>query len=385
MPEAPGASCLATVLRAGQLKTFVFTPKKQTLALIPRSQWLGMSETILAIAGAFVWGALHSMSPGHGKTLVGAYLIGERATPLHAVILAATTTITHTLGIFALGLVALFATRYVVPETLYPWMSLISGSMVVGIGFNLLMTRWRRDRQRRPELNASGHNHVHTDHEHADHGHSHSHSQAEHSHTGHGHTERSHVHTHHGDAEPGHSHELLHPAIPVLATSAQEHSHPHPHKYSYSHPIQSHNVLETAHANPPHTHSHAHSGHHSHAGGHSHSHLPSGADGSPVTWRSLLALGISGGLIPCPAALVLLLSAIAFGNIALGLSLVVAFSLGLAVVLTSLGLLLVYGRQFFKRVPTQSKAMRLLPTVSALSIFLLGLGISTRAMLQIFA
>jgi ABC-type nickel/cobalt efflux system permease component RcnA len=94
-------------------------------------------------------------------------------------------------------------------------------------------------------------------------------------------------------------------------------------------------------------------------------------------------LGISGGLVPCPAALVLLLSAIALGNVGIGLILVLSFSLGLACVLTSLGLLLVYAKHLFKRVPTHLRMMQILPAISAVGITLIGLGISTKAILQI--
>jgi ABC-type nickel/cobalt efflux system permease component RcnA len=97
----------------------------------------------------------------------------------------------------------------------------------------------------------------------------------------------------------------------------------------------------------------------------------------------LLALGISGGILPCPSALVLLLSAIALGHIGLGLLLVLSFSLGLAVVLTAIGLLLVYAKQLFQKIPTQLRFVKVLPAVSALCVALLGLGISTQALIQI--
>ncbi|MBF2084792.1 MAG: sulfite exporter TauE/SafE family protein [Thermoleptolyngbya sp. C42_A2020_037] len=132
-----------------------------------------------------------------------------------------------------------------------------------------------------------------------------------------------------------------------------------------------------------HRNSHGHSHRHSHQDSHRHSHLPPGADGEPVTWRSLVALGVSGGLVPCPAALVLLLSAIALGKTGFGLVLVLAFSLGLAGVLTGLGLLLVRAKHWFRRVPAPQRWTHILPLVSAAGITLLGVGISLKALTQL--
>ena len=110
--------------------------------------------------------------------------------------------------------------------------------------------------------------------------------------------------------------------------------------------------------------------------------MPPGANGQPVTWRSLLALGISGGLLPCPSALVVLLSAIALHRVALGMLLIVAFSIGLAGVLTGIGLLLVYARRLFDHFPTDGRLLRALPVASAAIVTLAGLGITLQALLQ---
>jgi nickel/cobalt exporter len=120
---------------------------------------------------------------------------------------------------------------------------------------------------------------------------------------------------------------------------------------------------------------------HSH-GGRPHSHLPPGADGQGVTWRSLLALGVSGGLLPCPAALVVLLGAIALHRVAFGLLLIVAFSVGLAAVLTGIGLLLVYARRSLQRLDFGGPVARLLPVASALVIVVAGLAITLQALPQ---
>ncbi|HEY9692554.1 MAG TPA: hypothetical protein V6D15_10125 [Oculatellaceae cyanobacterium] len=319
LPGVPTARCLATIFDRGQVQNAIFSPDNQQISLGQNSFWLPASSFLIAIAGSFVWGAMHAVSPGHGKTIVGAYLVGSRATPQHAVFLGLTTTITHTLGVFALGLVALFASKWIVPQQIYPWLSFISGLLVVIIGLNLLSNRL-------PKIKLL------------------SKWSSRHSHDQHGHDH----HQHDRDHNHGHTHDHAH-----------DHSHTHDHDHDRSH---------------------AHHGGHTH---HDHSHLPPGANGEPVTWRSLLALGISGGLVPCPSALVVLLSSVALGRTGFGLLLVLAFSSGLAATLTGIGLLLVGGKRIFDRFPTQGKLFRGLPAVSALLITLFGLGITTQALAQI--
>jgi ABC-type nickel/cobalt efflux system permease component RcnA len=272
---------------------------------------------LVALAVAFVWGAMHALTPGHGKTIVGAYLVGSRGTLKHALYLGLTTTITHTLGVFALGLVTLFAAQYIVPETLYPWMSLLSGLFVVGIGINLLASRYKSSGFALPRFRA----------------------------------------------RPG-----RHTYSPVL-----QHSHStgmaHPHRYVLSHP----HTDAQAHAHA-HDHGHAHQHHEHGEGGHSH------APPEEITWRSLLALGVSGGLVPCPSALVVLLGAIALNKIGLGLVLVLAFSLGLAGALTAIGMLFIYAGRVFERFPSQGRVLRLLPVLSAFFVSALGAAIIWKAL-----
>jgi nickel/cobalt transporter (NicO) family protein len=123
----------------------------------------GEGVLLLLLLAAFGWGALHALSPGHGKAMVAAYLIGTRGTARHAVGLGVTVTITHTLGVFALGLVTLLLSQYILPEDLYPWLTLVSGLLVVTIGAGVLRARIRRP--------------VHHHHHHA---HSHSHAHGHH-------------------------------------------------------------------------------------------------------------------------------------------------------------------------------------------------------------
>lgn len=231
---------------------------------------------------AFGLGALHALSPGHGKTVVAAYLVGARGTARDAIFLGLTVTATHTLSVFALGLVTLCASRFVLPERLYPYLSLASGLIVVGIGLGVFVQRLRGVR-------GGAHTHDH---------------------------EGSHIH------------------------KDESHDHPHPHVHAM-------------------------------------------ADGSPVTWRGLLALGMSGGLLPCPSALVVLLSAMALRRVGFGLALIVAFSAGLAVVLTGIGLLFVRARHLLERFRTDSAPVRALPAVSALVVVGAGSVIAAQALSQV--
>ncbi|MCB9148736.1 MAG: sulfite exporter TauE/SafE family protein [Caldilineaceae bacterium] len=282
---------------------------------------LGPWTLLVALLAAFGWGAAHALSPGHGKTIVGAYLVGSRGTAKHALFLGLTTTITHTAGVFALGLITLFASRYILPETLFPWLSLLSGLMVVGIGLTLAWNWLRR---------------LPSEHVHA-------------------HQDLSHAHDH----EDGHGH-------------AHDHEDGHGHEHDHHHEVHAHD----------HEHHHAPSDLHTHDGIHYHSHAVPGEDGSPVTWRSLLALGVSGGLLPCPSALVVMLGAIALERIAFGLVLIVAFSLGLAGVLTAFGLALVYAGKYFAKLPESGRLLKLMPVASSLFITAVGAGIVWQALGQ---
>lgn len=268
---------------------------------------LGPTAILVALILAFGWGALHALSPGHGKTIVAAYLVGTRGTAKHALILGITTTITHTAGVFVLGALTLLLSRFILPEKLFPWLTTASGVMVVGIGLSLLRERVRV---------AGGHHERH----------------------GHGHHEHLHGHDHAHDH--GHAHDYGH---------AHGHGHDHDHEHDHAHLL---------------------------------AHMPPGTDGRPIRWRSLLALGISGGLLPCPSALVLMLGAISLDRTGFGLVLIVAFSLGLAGVLTAIGIALVHAGRLFQRIPESGRALRLMPVGSALFITVAGVAITVQALAQ---
>jgi ABC-type nickel/cobalt efflux system permease component RcnA len=286
---------------------------------------INISTVLFAIGISLLWGAMHALTPGHGKTIVGAYLVGSRGTLKHAVYLGLTTTITHTLGVFALGLITLFAAQYIVPEQLYPWMTLLSGLFVVGIGISLLLSRFRSS-----GLGA----------------------------------QLSKAKARIAGARPSHALVLQH-------NHAEGATHQHQYVLNSSH-MHAHD-----HGHP---HSHSHDGHHHDHDHADHSHMPPGADGSPVTWRSLLALGVSGGLIPCPSALIVLLGAIALNRIGFGLILVLAFSLGLAATLTAIGMMFIYAGRLFERFPSRGGVIRLLPVMSALFVSMIGAAIVVKAL-----
>src|SRR5262249_54962792 len=128
-------------------------------------------------------------------------------------------------------------------------------------------------------------------------------------------------------------------------------------------------------------HGHDHDGHHHHH--HHHDQTP--AIDRPPGHRSLVALGVSGGILPCPSALVVMLGAIALGRTAFGLGLILAFSVGLATVLTGIGLALVYARARFDRLPLDGRLARYMPVASAAIISLAGLTILVEALLRIGA
>jgi nickel/cobalt transporter (NicO) family protein len=239
---------------------------------------------LLLLGSAFVWGALHALSPGHGKTMVAGYLAGSRGRAKDAALLGLTVTITHTSAVFALGLITLAASAYVLPEDLYPWLGVASGAMVIAIGLWAIWTRLRRWRAIRAEH---------------DHGHHHMHS--------------------HG----GHTH---------------SHDHPTP--------------------------------------------------GAAITTRSLVALGVSGGIVPCPSALVVMVAAISQHRLGLGLALILAFSIGLAATLTAVGLAVLHGGRLIQRLRPErrlfgGRIVGALPALSATLIVVAGGLITLRAIPQI--
>ena len=245
-----------------------------------RQRDIGWSVMLPGILAAFAFGAVHALSPGHGKTLVAAYLVGSRGTPRHAIFLGLMVTFTHTISVFALGLVTLYLSRFVLPETITPVLGAISGITIVWVGGMLL---YRRTIGR----GAIG--------------------------------------------------SVTAPAAGLAAG------------------------LDDGLV------------HHHHGDGRVHTHVP-----EEMSVGGLIALGASGGLVPCPSALVLLLTAVSLGRVAFGLTLLVAFSLGLAVVLSAIGLAVLYARHLLPESSgiMRSKAVRYLPVASAAFIVCVGIAMT---------
>ena len=210
---------------------------------------------LLSFLIAAFWGAAHALTPGHGKAMVAAYLVGTKGTPRDAFLLGGTVTVAHTAGVFALGFVTLGLSAFIVPEQLYPWLTLVSGLLVVLVGAPVLRQR----------LRPRGVGHQHHQHEHGD-----DHDQ----HRGHDH------HRHHHDED------------------------------------------------------------------------------AALSSKGILGVGVAAGLLPCPSALVVLLSAIALHRVGLGLALIVAFSLGLAATITSIGLVAVLARRTFGKLSLDGPLVR---------------------------
>ncbi len=237
---------------------------------------------------AFGLGALHALEPGHGKTIVAAYLVGSRGTIRHAALLGIIVTASHTAGVFALGAITLYASRYIVPERLYPWLGVFSGLTIAGLGGYIFLRRW---------------------------------------------TGQDGDHTHAGEKSHGHWFSAKTELSSLPDGSA-----------------------------PPRA-------------------IQDRGPAKPVPLSQLFILGITGGIIPCPAALVVLLSALALHRVGLGLFLIIAFSLGLAAVLIGFGMLMVYAGQFMTRFKFDGQFTTCwMPIASAAFMAILGFGITVQAL-----
>jgi ABC-type nickel/cobalt efflux system permease component RcnA len=269
------------------------TPRSRFTDLISSQNKLGFWVLLSAALIAAGLGALHALEPGHGKTIVAAYLVGSRGTARHAVLLGFVVTAAHTAGVYLLGVVTLYASRYIVPEQLYPWLGAISGLSVAGLGVFIFLKHW---------TGQSG----------------------EHSHA------------------PGekHSHWFLSLFKAPVTESAL--------------PPSAEQTTRTTSFGKQKT------------------------DG--VSLRELCVLGVTGGIVPCPAALVVLLSAFSLHRVGFGLFLITAFSLGLALVLVIIGLTMVYTKRFMaSRIEGQGSIARYLPLLSSSFMVVLGVGIATSA------
>jgi len=248
-----------------------------------------------------ILGAIHALTPGHGKTVVAAYLVGSKGKIADAMILGLTVTITHTSSVLVLGVIALVASKSILPGDLTPWLGGLSGIIIVIMGSAMFVTRfknWRRT----------------------------------------------------GEAIAVHDHDHF----------GIRHTHPHRHNH------HDHN-------------DHNHNNGHNHE--HEHEHYE---ERNGVRLLDLITLGISGGLVPCPDAFVVLLIAVAVGRIALGILLIVMFSMGLAAVLITIGILMVKARPIFDKLGAGGGLIRVaMPLVSAALVAIIGIAITYQSLSKV--
>jgi len=253
-----------------------------------------MTDALLYLASAFWIGAVHAATPGHGKTIAAAYIVGARGRPVDAVILGVFVTLSHTSGIVLVGILASIGMPGMVPQRIEAWLALITGVLVIVIGLWTLWTQRELILQLQgvpPLPHAPEHARDHAQMRFRPHTQDHDH--------GHGNHQRRHDHAH--DAEHDHSHD-----------------HGHGHGDHQEHDEEA--------------------GYHSHGWGFKHTHdLKLATTNRPGLWV-LIGLGVAGGLLPDPAALAILLNALAQGKVMLGLGTVVVFSIGFAATLVIVGI-----------------------------------------------
>ena len=312
----------------------------EKLKKIMLSDKVGGQIILIAIIMAMIYGGLHALTPGHGKTLVAAYLVGTQGRIADAVILGIVTTFTHTFSVILLGLITLFASKYILPQQLLPFLQLFSGLLIVGIGTWLMVKRIKSP----TGFETHGGKHAHTGPDGKKYYHSHEH-------TLHDNDRHKHPHNHDLDRQVHeHSHDSHH------HTSEQTHSHDHDDTPSHPH-------SNDYHSNYKHTYMH-----------HNDETRESGIETGKkkTSLVTLISLGFSGGMVPCPDALILLLLAIAINRITFGLLILVAFSFGLAFVLIATGILMVTARPFLERF-SGSNVLRVLPALSCSIVIGIGL------------
>jgi ABC-type nickel/cobalt efflux system permease component RcnA len=284
-PEAPpvlrGVSPAEMIQPAGRLEKGdeAFSGWLDRISETVRSRELTPFMFITGLVISVFLGMVHARTPGHGKTVMAAYLIGERGTVRHAILLGTVVTITHTWSVILLGLVTLYFREQVSEERLSFWLGIGSGLIIAAIGVTLFLRRY------------------------------------------------------------------------AAFTLARRHE-------------------RDEHAHGPEDHHHGHS------------HVVRAKDGKPPSYRAMLGLGVSGGIVPCPTALIVLLLAIRFGRLGYGLCLILAFSLGLALVLIALGIVVVRASHTLERWTGKGQRLQLISAISSAAIIVLGLWVVVWTLMQ---
>ena len=296
--------------------------------------WIGL----LAVLLAMVLGAGHAFLPGHGKTIMAAYLVGRRGRYRDVVIVGATVTLTHTAGVLVIGLL-LSLSASVAPTAVVQDLAVLSGVIVAGVGVWLLVTALRR----RAPLAVVG------------------------------------------DGVLAASSETLEdvltpprPAVPAPALAHAAIGTVHSHAVT-GEGDQEHDPADSR---PSHDHPHVHPvGEHRHGPSgrpHHHDDVPAAGFGR----RGLIGLGVAGGLVPSPSALLVLLAAVALGRTAFGIVLVLGYGVGMAVAFSAAGLLLVRLRGRIGRLTGSRSVTRVLaglPILTACLVLVVGVGLVLRA------
>ncbi|WP_052391524.1 hypothetical protein [Streptomyces sp. NRRL B-24484] len=345
-----GATAIGTTVRAdGSGPTAWLAGLDARLTQLGATQRLTLPVGLLAVLLAVVLGAGHALLPGHGKTVMAAYLAGRSGRTRDAVTVGATVTVTHTAGVLVLGL-GLTVFSSLAGDVLLGWLGVLSGALVALVGVGLLRDAVRRARTsglvRRTPVTDSPES----------------------------------------GTEP--AKELAHAATAPTPTSRHDHVHPHAHDHHDHEAGTAHDQQDHGHDHAHHDHAHAHhdadqprSHRHGLLGGSHHHHHEPGS-----RRRSLIGLGIAGGLVPSPSALVVLLGAVALGRTLFGAALVVAYGLGMAATLTTVGLLLVrVGDRMAGAAegPLLGRLRRITPysgLLTALLILTVGLGLMVRSL-----
>ncbi len=405
----------------------------------------GVGAMMVALGFAAFLGALHSLAPGHGKTVIGAYLVGTRGTKVQALILAIAVALSHTLGVLILGIITYAAGAAFAPERVYPWLQGMSALIVFGIGVWLVWTavsEWRarsrtagaRGQTGEPQLalahgdhgtdeidtdvpvmaragvalatgsalindpsSLHGHQHglvVEPHHHHDDdHPHDHDHPHDDHDHSDphdhdhprddHDHPRGDHDHDHDHDHPHDHDHDHDHPHD---HDHDHDHDHPHDHDHDHDHP---HDHDHDHGHDHPHDHDHDGDGWHRH-GIFPHTHkfdLDEMDLTGKVSWKTLAVLGLSGGLVPSTSAIIVLLGAIQLNRLTFGGLLILAFGIGMAIALVSVGLGMVALRDRAFGVMDGNSIIRTariwVVPIAAVAVLLIGAFLLVRAAIEI--
>ena len=294
--------------------------------------WTGISVWVflLALLLAMGFGAAHALLPGHGKTIMAAYLVGAGGRMKQAVQVGLAVAFMHTASVLGIGLVV-FALAQFAPERVYPWVTLASGLLVIGLGIALLVTRVR--------------------------------SRAV----------AAHVHPHPEPVTNGHvmERELVGVALGPTGGPSWASPPPNPPRGTPGRP-HGPSGLPTA----------GHRDHGpSHGNGHGHTHELPDLD-RPLSRKSLAGLAVAGGILPSPTALVVLVSTVSAHRAAFGLSLIVAFSVGLAAALVGVGIVALRARQMVAR-RLSGRFLRLVSLASAAVILGVGVFLAAKGAIQI--